>query len=174
MAQPLNITHATTHDIAAIEKLVNSAYRGETSKKGWTTEAALLDGIRIDAESLQHMLHEKNAVILKGTNNEGLVGCVYLQKQGDKLYLGMLTVNPQLQNAGIGKQLLGAAENHARQLGCTSVMMTVISVRNELIDWYKRHGYSQTGETKPFPQNQKFGIPKQPLEFIILEKQITT
>src|SRR6476620_7545336 len=105
MTQTLNVTQATTDDIAALEKLVNSAYRGETSKKGWTTEAALLDGIRIDGESLHHMLHEKHAVILKAADKETLAGCVYLQKQGDKLYLGMLTVDPQLQNGGIGKLL---------------------------------------------------------------------
>lgn len=162
-------------DAAALDRLVNSAYRGERSKQGWTTEADLLDGIRTDEASLTEMLLKHDAAILKYVNEAGeLHGCVYLEKQGDKMYLGMLTVAPQLQNGGIGKQLLQAAEMYAQKHGATAVVMSVISVRHELIRWYERHGYQQTGATKPFPmQDPRFGMPKQELEFLIMEKPLT-
>jgi len=99
-------------------------------------------------------------------------GCVYLQKQEMKLYLGMLTVFPALQAKGIGKKLLKAAEVYATGQQCTIITMTVITIRHELIEWYQRHGYQPTGEKKPFLSNAKFRIPKQPLELMVLEKQL--
>lgn len=169
----MNILAATTPDIPALVTLVNSAYRGESSKKGWTTEADLLGGIRTDEKSLADMINKAGATMLICRNeNNALTGCVYLQKQDAAMYLGMLTVSPVLQNAGIGKHLLAAATEHARQHYCNTITMTVISVRNELIAWYERHGYHKTGETKPFPADPAFGLPKQPLEFVVMEKTI--
>ena len=167
------IRKATLKNIPELVMLVNSAYRGEVSKKGWTTEAHLLDGIRTDAESIEQMINKKNGVILQSfNNNDVLQGCVYLEKQKDKMYLGMLTVSPPEQTKGIGKQLLIVAENYANEQKCLLVEMTVISVRKELIAWYQKHGYKNTGKTQPFPNDAKFGIPKQPLEFIIMQKEI--
>lgn len=168
------ISKATHMDAAALATLINSAYRGEGSKRGWTTEAGLLEGIRTDEESITELIAKPKAVMLKYENATAeLTGCVYLEMQDQNLYLGMLTVAPQLQNSGIGKQLLAAAEVHAREQNCTSVVMSVISVRTELIRWYERHGYVKTGAAKPFPATDpRFGIPKQPLEFLILEKAL--
>jgi ribosomal protein S18 acetylase RimI-like enzyme len=167
----MNILPAISADIPEMVKLVNSAYRGESSKKGWTTEADLLDGIRTDEDSLKEMMEKPGAAFLKFVDeNNNIVGSVYLQKQELKLYLGMLTVSPEIQATGIGKQLLKASEEYAKSIGCSSVIMTVISVRKELIEWYKRHGYKNTGKTEPFPTDVKFGIPKQQLEFIVMEK----
>jgi ribosomal protein S18 acetylase RimI-like enzyme len=85
----------------------------------------------------------------------------------------MLSVSPTAQGKGIGKRLLTAAEDHARSKSIRSIFMTVISVRNELIDWYVRHGYRLTGERKPFVMpDERWGIPKQSLEFVVLEKNI--
>jgi ribosomal protein S18 acetylase RimI-like enzyme len=171
MNYTLQISKAEPNDIAALVILVNSAYRGEQSKKGWTTEADLLGGIRIDENSLSDMINKPHALILKYVDIENrITGCVYLQKQQQKLYLGMLTVLPEWQAAGIGKQLLTASENYASSVNCSSVIMTVISVRKELIAWYERRGYKNTGETRPFPNDPAFGIAKQPLEFIVMEK----
>ncbi|MES2331390.1 MAG: GNAT family N-acetyltransferase [Bacteroidota bacterium] len=167
-----NITIATEKDIPALNMLVNNAYRGEGSKKGWTTEADLLDGTRTDETGLQELLKDPEAVILKYTVEEKLQACVYLKKKHTKLYLGMLTVSPELQAKGIGKQLLTAAENYAKQLGCGSITMTVISIRHELIAWYERHGYYPTGETEPFPVSARFSTPRLPLEFIVMEKEL--
>ena len=161
-------------DLKSLNILINSSYRGEASKKGWTTEADLLDGLRTDETALEEMINENNSVILKCLDENGLlVGCVYLQKQDHKLYLGMLTVSPLYQNNGIGKKLLNAAEEYATDKNCSSIIMTVISIRHELIEWYQRHGYEKTGETKPFHYNgARFGIPKLPLEFIFLQKKV--
>jgi ribosomal protein S18 acetylase RimI-like enzyme len=101
-----------------------------------------------------------------------MTGCVFLQKKNVKLYLGMLSVSPTVQAKGIGKQLLNAAEEHARKMRCTSIFMTVISIRKELIAWYERHGYSRTGETLPFPAEENSSTPVRELEMIILEKEI--
>lgn len=173
MTSSLKITPATDKDIPALHQLVNSAYRGESSKKGWTTEADLLDGIRTDEDGLKEMMHQPNAIILKYEDeNNSIIGCVYLQQQKDELYLGMLTVSPELQAQGIGKQLLNVAENYALQQNCDAIVMTVISVRKELIAWYERHGFYTTGERKPFPDDVRFGIPKQHLEFVVMRKEI--
>jgi ribosomal protein S18 acetylase RimI-like enzyme len=169
-----NITTATIDDIEALNILVNSAYRGESSRKGWTTEADFLDGIRTDVEGLQETIERTDSWILKYVNEERkIIGCVHLEKKQDKLYLGMLTVLPELQGSGIGKKLLFEAEEMARKHFCDVIFMTVLSERAALIAWYERHGYYLTGETKPFPMNNpRFGLPKKHLEFVVMEKKI--
>ena len=98
---------------------------------------------------------------------------MFLEKHGQSLYLGMLTVSPGLQGKGIGKKLLSAAELYAKQLKCNKIEMSVISVRHELIAWYQRHGYLDTGIRKRFPAElQKFEISATPLEFLVLEKNL--
>lgn len=166
------LTPATELDIPALNRLVNSAYRGESSKKGWTTEADLLSGIRTDEPGLTTMIQNPNAIILLYKEDAQLLGCVYLEKKSDELYLGMLTVSPEAQAKGIGKNLLTAAELIARNQHCSAITMTVITVRHELIAWYERRGYRSTGEIKPFPNDPSFGLPKQPLEFTVMRKEI--
>jgi predicted N-acetyltransferase YhbS len=169
----MNIEKATPMDIPAIEKLVNSAYRGEQSRAGWTHEADLVEGDeRIDAATLQDMLNDENVTILMYKDGIQLLGCVYLQKKKEVMYLGMLSVLPTAQTNGIGKALMRAAEDHAKQQDCSSIIMSVISVRKELIEWYDRRGFIDTGERQPFPTGAKVGRPKQPLEFVILSKMI--
>ncbi|WP_460940128.1 GNAT family N-acetyltransferase [Spirosoma humi] len=164
------ISTATEQDIPALVSLVNSAYRGDSSRKGWTTEADLLGGTRTSEESLREVFQTPNAQILKYEDMGTLLGCVYLEIKGNDLYLGMLTVSPDAQAQGIGKQLLNAAEQLAIDRKCRAVTMTVITVRHELIAWYERRGYQPTGSRQPFPDDPKFGIKKQPLEFMVMEK----
>ena len=167
------ITKAALQDIPALVTLINSAYRGETSKKGWTTEAHLLEGKRTDEEEMTEILQDPKNTILKFTENDKIIGSVLLVEKGHQLYLGMLTVSPELQNSGIGKKLLAEAEIHAKTLGLSSIIMTVISVREELITWYKRHGYVDTGEKEAFPESGiHVTVSAVPLEFIFLEKQL--
>lgn len=174
MSSELVIAPATKEDIQALNRLVNSAYRGDDSRKGWTTEADLLDGIRTDPDALKDMMEQPGAVILKCIDkHEYLRGCVFLKKTENQLYLGMLTVSPELQGGGIGKMLLEASEAYARKKGCNKIIMTVISVRSELIAWYERKGFRTTGEKSPFPKDPRFGIPKQELEFVVMEKDVT-
>ncbi|MEO7530452.1 MAG: GNAT family N-acetyltransferase, partial [Sediminibacterium sp.] len=142
MPHSLSIAPLVRDDIVKLVNLVNSAYRGESSKKGWTTEADLLDGLRTNAESIHAIIKKPGAVILTArTDSKELAGCVYLQQQEQQVYLGMLTVAPHIQATGIGKQLLQAAENYARETDYKSIIMTVIDIRHELIEWYKRKGY---------------------------------
>lgn len=167
------MTTATLEDVTPLEKLINSAYRGETSKQGWTTEANLLQGKRITKEELSELIQNKENTILKFTIDNIIVGCVLLVNKGDKIYLGMLTVSPNLQNSGIGKQLLKEAEVYALRLNINKIVMTVISIRKELIVWYNRHGFADTGAREPFPLNDTDAvISKEPLEFVVLEKKI--
>jgi GNAT superfamily N-acetyltransferase len=165
---------ADINDIPGLVRLINSAYRGDASRKGWTTEADLLEGeLRTDAASLNELMSKPGSRFLKFTDDGVLQGCVHLQKQGEEMYLGMLSVSPDAQAKGVGKKFLAAAEEYAGKTGCSSIIMNVISVRHELINWYERHGYTRTGETKPFPVDTKFGTPKQPLEFIVLKKNLS-
>ncbi len=167
------IKKAIIADTAELTSLVNSAYRGESSKAGWTSEAHLLDGTRIDDLEMLSYLQDENITMLKFVDDDGLIkGCVYLEPKEAKLYLGMLTVSPWIQAKGIGRQLLAEAEKVAKKSNLPAVFMTVISSRKELIDWYIRRGFTETGEIRPFPVHKKFGIVKQPFELMVMEKQI--
>lgn len=167
------ISKAQPGDSETIATLVNSAYRGEHAKKGWTTEADLIDGTRTDAAAIKDIIKKEDTTILKYERDGKIIGCVELKIVDNRLYLGMLTVEPSIQGGGIGKEMLGAAEEFGKKQGCRSVYMTVITIRKELIDWYKRHGYVDTGERKPFHFNDpRFGQPRQKLEFLVLEKQL--
>lgn len=167
------VIKATRADVPELNQLVNSAYRGEISRLGWTTEANLLDGLRIDEQTLYGYFDDSNVIILKNTEESGrITGCVYLEQKAPKLYVGMFSVSPTLQNRGIGRNLLLAAENYAKQLNCHSLTMTVISSRHELISWYERRGFHPTGEIQPFHEGTRFGVPKHNLELIVMEKNI--
>lgn len=167
------ILKAAIADVQEINALVNSAYRGETSKRGWTTEANLLDGIRIDEETLRGYFDIPDVIILKNVEDDGqITGCVYLEVKKPKLYVGMFSVSPVLQNKGIGRALLQAAESYAKQLKCGTLTMTVISTRAELIAWYRRRGFESTGEVQPFHEGTRFDVPRQVIELIVMEKNI--
>ena len=167
------ITKATLEDVSLLNTLINSAYRGESSKKGWTTEANLLEGLRTTEEELTETILDPKNTILKFTKDNKIIASVLLIEKEHQLYLGMLTVSPELQNSGIGKKLLQQAEIHASALDLPKIVMTVISVREELIAWYIRNGYVDTGKREPFPESEvHITIAEQPLEFIVLEKRI--
>ena len=166
----MSISCAIPADISALTRLVNSAYRGEG---GWTHESHLLLGPRTDDRGIDELMRDPQSMILKYTNEQDvLVGCVCLQRKGSKLYLGLLSVSPEQQGKGLGQDLLNSAVAYAREVGCTSIRITVISVRHELIEWYERHGYKRTGEVEPFHAGEKFGIQKQPLELVVLEREV--
>ena len=168
------IGFATLSDVSAIKVLLNIAYRGESSKQGWTTEAELIAGdTRADENMVQQTMQQPGSVFLKFTNDEQQIcGCVNLQQHDTKIYLGMFSVSPHLQGAGIGKQILKAAEEYAQVLECTAIYMSVISLRSELISWYERHGYFDTGKRIPFEEDGITGKHLLKLEFMILEKEL--
>ncbi len=169
-----NISFAAPDDIGSLKRLLDSAYRGDASRQGWTTEADLIAGdTRTDEKSLEQVMHQPGSIFLKYTGESGEIhGCVNLQQQGPKLYLGMFSVSPGLQGNGIGKKILQASEEYACYGECSSIYMSVISVRTELINWYQRHGYNDTGERKPFYEDGFTGRHLQLLEFMILEKNL--
>ncbi|RYF97577.1 MAG: GNAT family N-acetyltransferase [Chitinophagaceae bacterium] len=171
----MRVSKANTQDVPELNKLINSAYRGAESKKGWTTEAEILGGIRIDEEALKSYFKKDNACILKYTDKNGIIsGTVYLELKSPELYLGMFAVSPILQGKGIGKLLLAEAEAFALNNECDRIAITVISSRTELIAWYERNGYLSTGTSIAFEEiSGRFGEPKQSdIRLIAMEKRL--
>jgi len=173
----MNLTFrpATPADIPMLVDLVTSAYRGDASRAGWTTEADLLDGLRIDADRIAADIERPQSVILLGEADGDVVACAHVAVEDGAGYFGMFSVRPTLQGHGIGKQMLAEAERIAREdLLQGAMRMTVIDVRDELIDYYARRGYRRTGIHKAFPYgDERFGIPKRPdLRFEVLEKPL--
>jgi ribosomal protein S18 acetylase RimI-like enzyme len=164
---------ATEQDIPDLVALINSAYRGDSSRKGWTTEADILGGTRIDAAGIREIIEDPKADLhVFSYPGEGIISCVYLKEEPDHLYLGMLSVRPTLQAGGLGKFMLQYAEKLAVQKGKTSIKMTVIHLRTELIAWYNRHGYQVTGEKEPWIDGVHIGERKADIEFLVLSKKL--
>lgn len=172
--QRLTFRPAVMADVARIVALVNSAYRGESSRAGWTTEADLLSGQRTDAEEVIKLIASADSIILLCINGDETIGSVHLQHGKHVAYLGMLVIEPGIQGQGIGKKLMQAAEATAIKMwGVDKMLMYVITLRHELIAFYQRRGYHRTGKVKEFPQDVRFGIPKVPgLEIELMEKTL--
>jgi ribosomal protein S18 acetylase RimI-like enzyme len=171
----LAVRRATEADAEVLVALVNSAYRGDSSKAGWTTEAELLGGQRIDLEKMRETIAAPDSVVLVHDGDGEPLGCILVERTGDEAYVGMLTVRPTLQGSGLGRRLLGAAERWARDhWGARAIHGTVIAQRPELIAYYERYGFQRTGERKPFPYgDERFGVPKRDdLEFEVLRKEL--
>lgn len=174
---------ATPADVAAIVALVESAYRGDVSRKGWTTEADFLEGQRVDSAGVAEVITKPHSRVLlaerpsTGSGQAGglMIACCHIEKQGDACYFGMFAVNPELQGGGTGSRMMNEAERIARdEWKCVQVKMTVISIRDDMISWYERRGYRSTGVFKPFPYgDERFGIPKRDdLRFEVLAKAL--
>ena len=167
------IEKITLTDVPVVTALVNSAYRGEASGKGWAHEGDLFEGPRVDEQMMTDYLNKKDVTILKLTDEtDKIIGTVYLEIKGAKLYLGMLSVSPDEQNKQIGRILLDEAETFAKQHHCNVIAITVISLRDTLINWYERRGFVKVGELQPFPVDARFGTPKMPLQLVEMEKPV--
>lgn len=171
---PIELRLAEQADVEAIVALVESAYRGPSSRMGWTTEADLLDGQRTDVGAVARLLDNEDGDVLLAERAGELLGCCQLERDTPTgAYFGMFAVRPDRQGAGIGRWLIGEAERRAQErYGCSMIRMTVLRQRVELIAWYGRLGYRPTGERIPFPYgDERFGIPRQAdLEFVVLAK----
>ena len=168
---------ATRADIPELVALIESAYRGESSRAGWTTEADLLDGQRLDAAMLAADLADPAFRMLVVADAVGLLACAAVTDRGaGTAYFGMFAVRPSAQGNGVGTFLLNTAEEHARSFGATRMDLTVLWMRTDLIAWYARRGYLPTGERMPFPLGDpRFGLPLRPdLEFVVLRAQLAS
>ena len=172
----MNLSDAEPSDLSALHALVESAFRGDSARVGWSHEADLLDGQRTDLAELEAILVDPAQALLVLRDDGGLAGCVSLTDKGNGLaYLGMLTVDPQRQALGLGRQILAAAERAATErFAATRIELTIIPHRTELTAWYERRGYVLTGETRPFPADDpRFGLPKRDdLIFAVMEKSL--
>lgn len=154
MISALSFRPAAVIESSKIAALANAAYRGETSRQGWTTEADLLDGLRTSAEEVRRLTESDHSVILICMHGNEIVGSVCLERHAGAAHVGMFVVNPALQGSGIGKQLLTYAEGYAQQhWNVNKFLMHVITVRHELIAFYERRGYRRTGIFEAFPEN---------------------
>lgn len=166
---------AVPDDVPALVALVTSAYRGDASREGWTTEADFLEGNRIDPEVLRHDILRPNSRVLLLERSGEIVACAHVAIDDGAGYFGMFSVAPAMQGGGVGKQLLAEAERVAREdWGLRSMRMSVIDIRDALIAFYERRGYRRTGIKKPFPYGDtRFGIPlRDDLRFEVLEKTL--
>jgi ribosomal protein S18 acetylase RimI-like enzyme len=170
----LPIVEASSSDLDEIALLVNAAYR---SGEGWTHEADLIEGQRTSRADLERELStpEPAVILCLREDKTGLpLACVLLRKKADHFYLGMLSVSPDAMDRGFGRTLLEYSESYARERGASRMVMTVLSVRDTLIAWYQRRGYRPTGDSIPFPyENKGLGRPLSPaLNFAVLEKHL--
>jgi ribosomal protein S18 acetylase RimI-like enzyme len=174
----MHVSIAGDADLEAVAALVNSAFRGDSSRAGWTTEAEFLGGQRTDPALLRAELaaHEGAVLLLLRDQPDGdLLGSVWLDPEEPGVWhLGMLTVRPDLQGRQLGRTLLAEAESYAAARGAERMRLTVIQVRDSLSAWYERRGYVRTGETKPFPYgDERFGLPlRDDLHFEVFEKRL--
>ncbi len=168
---------AVAADVPDLVALIESAYRGDSSRAGWTTEAHLLDGQRTDAAAVGAVMRREHSVMLAAEDGGQLVGCCHIERrEAGQAYFGMFSVRPGLQGRGWGREILAEAERRARDdWGATTMVMTVLAQRTDLIAWYERRGYRPTGESRPFPYgNARYGLPKVPdLHFVTLAKPLT-
>ncbi|MFC6065483.1 GNAT family N-acetyltransferase [Streptomyces ochraceiscleroticus] len=171
----LTFRAATDADVPALVELIESAYRGDVSRAGWTTEADLLAGQRTDPEGVAAVVAAEGSRLVVAERDGEPVACCQLEHRGEHAYFGMFAVRPTLQGGGLGKVIIAEAERTVRaEWGAREMHMTVIRQRAELIAWYERRGYARTGRMTPFPYgDERFGIPQRDdLEFELLVKKL--
>ena len=166
---------AEAGDAEVIATLINSCYRGDSSREGWTTEADLLDGTRTNESEVKSLITAAGSMMLLCVQGGEIIGSVHLQHEGSSGYLGMLVVKPGLQGGGLGRRLMEAAESLVREEWKVRKMtMNVFTVRSELLAYYERRGYRRTGRAKPFEPHDVHGTPRvEGLELEVLEKDLS-
>jgi ribosomal protein S18 acetylase RimI-like enzyme len=168
---------AVEADYPAIIDLVNLAFRGTGPSASWNIEN-FIEGQRLNESLLREDLAAKpqaHLLTYRDDPDGPLLGTVLLDPQSDGVwYLGLLTVRPDLQKRKLGRTLLAAAEDFAKQRGAHRIQMTVVNVRDILIAWYERRGYTLTDQTRPFPYgDERFGRPlRDDLYFVVLQKDL--
>lgn len=157
MTNDVLLREAVVSEAVALASLINRAFQ---------VERFFLDGDRTNPEEVRDLFAKGHFLIAQ--NNAGLAGCVYVEKRGGRAYLGLLSIEPRLQRAGLGLRLTSAAEDFARSLGCDVLDLRIVSVREELPAFYGRAGYKVTG-TEQFSREP---APKIPCHFIVMSKSL--
>lgn len=168
----LHFHKAELKDSASIASLINSAYRGESSRAGWTTEADLIDGLRTTTQEIAAIIQAEHTFILLGVLHDEIIATTCCHYHEGAAHLGMIAVKPKLQNKGYGKEMITAAEAMTkREWGVKNFQMNVITVRESLIAFYERQGYQRTGLIKDFPaESDLWQVKVSGLQFTLLEK----
>ena len=175
-ASGLRLRAARPADADTLTALIRSAYRGDDSRAGWTSEADLVEGERINAGQVNAMIIDAGSLMLVGEDGDRIVACCQLRNEGAGLaYFGTFAVSPQAQGTGLGRQLMAEAEQLAvSSFGATRLEMTVLAPQDKLIAYYQRRGFRPTGETRPFPADPTYARPLvDGLYFVVLEKALT-
>ena len=169
MTETIAIRIAVPADLSSMHALIERAYRGDSARQGWTHEADLFSGERIDREALEAMFADPGHIFLIAEQGDAAVGSVSLTAHGNGLvYLGLLCVDPMRQADGLGKAIIAAAETVAReQLDADRIELTVVDSRVELVAYYERRGFARTGERRPFPV-----LLDPPVTMVVLEKAL--
>lgn len=179
MTGKLQFRAATPADAPQLQPLIKSAYRGEKTKKAWTTEGHLLADERIDVGGIVGKITRPDGAVLIAEDEEGAIAaCCEVARQSDGIgYFGLFAVDPGRQGGGLGRQVLAYAEEYTHKTwGVHRMEMSVIWTRDELISWYMRRGYQRTGRCSPFPYDQLVNgkALRDDLYFTILEKDLTS
>ena len=154
----MRIRFAVKQDAEDITALINAAFR--------KAESFFIDGDRIDVESVRSLIAKGEFLI--SHEDAAFRGCVYLERRGERAYLGLLSVDPELQKAGIGSALMKAAEEHCREAGCRVMDLRTVNLRTDNRAFYGRRGYVETS-TEPFPEELN---PKLPCHFVNMSKPL--
>ena len=169
----ITFQYATLTDVARVAALIELAYRGPLAATSWTNETALLSGPRSSTAEVEGLIRDGNSRFVLALEGERLVGCALLQQYADGAYFGMFAIDPGVQGGGLGKAVVAQCEQAARELwGAAFLRLTVISLRDRLIEWYERRGFVQTGEHEPFPFETATGALRTDFDLIVLEKPL--
>jgi GNAT superfamily N-acetyltransferase len=154
----IRMRRAESADAENIASLVNIAFR---------PERFFIDGDRTNPEKVRALLPKGK--FLLSEEGSSLIGCVYAELRGERGYFGLLAVDPARQRAGIGARLIEAAEDYCRSAGCRFMDLTMVNLRKELPEYYRRRGYTESG-TLPFPDEQH--PPKVPCHLVRMSKPL--
>lgn len=170
---PIRFAFGAPQDVPRIAALIELAYRGPEAAKGWTNESMLLTGPRSSPAEVESLIRDGNSRFVLALEGERLVGCALVQLYADGAYFGMFAIDPSTQGSGLGKAVLAQCEQAARELwGAAFLRLTVISLRDKLIDWYERRGFVQTGEREPFPFETATGALRTDFDLVVLQKPL--
>ena len=176
MSDQLEVRVADEVDADAVAALVERAYRGESSRAGWTSEADYVGGSRTSGTAVRELITDTHTAVLLGERDGQLVACCQVTSlQNGEAYLGMLAVEPTIQNGGLGRRMVEAAERVARERWAAAALrIHVLSVQSALADWYRRLGFVDAGDRVPFPAGTDAEVLVAGLDFLIMTKQIAS